>query len=259
MIELSFNEHKTQATIELNRVEKSNAMNAAFIAEFSDRLDEVSAVSSVKVCVIRSTAKHFCVGADINWMQASLDLSVEENLKDVALLADLLRNMYQLPMVTIALVHGAVFGGGLGILACCDFVIAAQGASFCFSEVRLGIMPATIAPYISQKISLQTMKQLFFTADVFSAKKAEHYGLVDEVTEQDYLDITLNKWCEKLLPLSKQALIEGKQLLAELHPIDDQLCEQTIARLARMRQSADGQEGLKAFLEKRSPKWSDDV
>jgi len=257
MIEIEFNNTKTRATIVLNRKDKSNAMNTAWIKKFSEVLDQVSSVSSVKICIIQSAAKHFCVGADIAWMQASLDLSVEDNMKDVALLANLFNKLYRLPAITIAAVHGAVFGGGLGLLACCDFVIADQDANFCFSEIKLGLMPATIAPYVAQKMSLQVMRRLMLSAEAFQAQQAYSWGLVDEVTE--HLNDTITSWINRFLPRSKQALLEGKQMFAELSGINEVFSAQATSRLARMRQSADGQEGLKAFLEKRLPIWKDDV
>jgi methylglutaconyl-CoA hydratase len=259
MIEYNLNDDKSVATIQLSRIDKSNAMNAEFIQSFISMLEQLATIKTLKICIIRSATKHFCVGADIAWMQSALNLSAEDNIKDVALLADLLQKLYQFPAVTIAVAHGAVFGGGLGLLACADFVLAADGAKFCFSEIKLGLMPATIAPYVSQKISLQIMKRLMFTAELFTADQALQWGFVDEVLDADKLDKALQTWCDRLLPFSKQALIEGKAMFEELAAFDDILILSTMQRLARMRQSIDGQEGLKAFLEKRSPKWKDDV
>ncbi len=259
MLELTWNENKSIVTLTLCDFEKSNALNKHFIDTLSCCLDQLQTSSTLKICILRSAAKHFCVGADIAWLQACVMQTDQENIDDVRLLADLLKKLYQLPIITLAVVHGATFGGGLGLLACCDFILASKQASFCFSEIQLGLMPATIAPYIANKIPLQIMRRLMLTAEIFYADQALHFGWVDEVVESQALEACCMRWCDRLSLLSKQAFAEGKQMLAELAPIQETLRQKSIERLARMRKSVDGQEGLKAFLEKRSPNWSDDV
>ena len=259
MIELQYNETKTVVFIKLNRIDKSNALNKTFIDALQKVLVDIKQINTLKVCVLQSNAKHFCVGADIVWMQSSLNLSAEENTQDVALLADLFKELYHLPLITIAVVQGAVFGGGLGLLACCDFILAADNARFCFSEIKLGILPATIAPYVANKLSLQHMRRLILTAELFSAEQALQWGFIDEVVAFDQLNDCADSWINKFLPYAKSVLMEGKQLLDELSPSDEQIYKQSIQRLAYLRQSANGQEGLKAFLEKRSPQWKADV
>jgi methylglutaconyl-CoA hydratase len=259
MIELTWNEKKSIVTLTLNDIKKSNALNVNIIQALSNCLDELEASSTLKVCVIQSGAKHFCVGADIDWLQSSVHMTDEENFNDASLLADLLKKLYQLPCITIAIVHGATYGGGLGLLACCDFILALKSATFCFSEIKLGLVPATIAPYVAHKMPLQIMRRLMLTAEIFHADQALLWGWVDEVFESKDADACCERWCHRFLDCSKQSLLEGKRMFEELATINETLRINSIKRLSRIRQSADGQEGLKAFLEKRSPKWCDNV
>ena len=259
MISLIWNDTKTIVTLILNDVKQSNAIHIDFIQSLSVCLDQLEGVSTLKICVIKSAGKHFCVGADIAWLQSSLNLSYEDNIKEATLLAQLFHKLYHFPILTIALAHGSTLGGGLGLLACCDFILASNQSSFCFSEIKLGMMPATIAPYVAQKMPLQIMRRLMFTAEVFNAHQAQSWGFVDEISETDDLDICCEQWCHRLSVFSKRAFQEGKVMFSELSDIHDNTCNLSVERLARMRQSADGQEGLRAFLEKREPKWCDDV
>ena len=253
-IKVKLNESKTIATITLNRINKSNALDKSFIEEFSSVLKDLANTLPLKICLIESAAKHFCVGADIQWLQQSLALNDKQNLEDVKLLAHLLHQLYHLPCITIAKSHGSVFGGGIGLLACCDFVIADESSQFCFSEINLGIAPATIAPYVSNKISLQTMRRLIMSANVFSAQEARDHGLVDAVYSREEINIVLQHWLDLFSSKPKSAILENKRMLDELSNVTQEIVDLSIQRLAVMRQSETAQACLKGFLQQLADK-----
>ena len=182
-------------------------------------------------------------------------LSAADNQADSARLAQLFELCYELPIITIACVQGFVYGGGIGLASACDFVLASKQASFCFSEIKLGLMPATIMPYVAHKMLLQKMRWLFMTAEVFDASQACEWGLVDQVHSQTELQAAAWALADQLAHKSLDALVQCKQALAELTVDDDALVERSLQRLSDLRVGADAQEGLQAFLEKRTPVW----
>jgi methylglutaconyl-CoA hydratase len=256
---MHYDAHHQVVTLSLDHLKKSNALNPELIETFITILDDVTALPQAKVCIIESKAKHFCVGADIQWLQQSLENTPEQNHADVRLLANLFQKLYALPLVTIAVVHGATYGGGIGLAACCDFIIAADDAQFCFSEIKLGVMPATIARYVHHKLPLQRMRQLILCGTQFSSQQAQQWGLVDSVVPKSELNEEIKRWVEQLRCYSRSVLSQGKQLLDSLVPVAGDYEHQAIGRLVSMRNHPDGQEGLKAFLEKRAPQWEDNA
>lgn len=246
------------ATIALNRPEKRNAMNAKVIKEITLALQQLVTDTSVQVLLLKGNGEHFCAGADINWMQKIAESSDAENLADANLLAEMLYQLYSFPKPTIALAHGGTLGGGLGLVAACDIAFAAKDVNFGFSEVKIGITPSTISPYIIAAIGQRAAHYYFLTGTRFGAEEAMRIGLVHQVYENDQLDQIGQAFAKTFLQNSPYAMSEAKKLIREVsqQPISIELAQKTAAHLANIRRSNQAQEGLKAFLEKRSPTWS---
>lgn len=214
--------------------------------------------AQVRIIVLRSEGKHFSAGADLNWMKRMAALSESENRRDAADLARLMHGIWQCPKPIIARVQGAAFGGAVGLAACADIVIAAEDARFCLSEVKVGLVPAVISPYVTRAMGSRAASRYFLTAEVIPALEAHRLGLVHELAPETDLDGKLEQLCTSLLNNSPAALRESKALIRHLHhtPIDTALVDFTTDLIARIRVSPEGQEGLGAFLEKRSPAWT---
>lgn len=246
------------ATLTLNRAEKHNAFDDELIHLLKTALDHLAQDEAVRVLVLKATGKSFSAGADLNWMQRMANYSQAENLKDAEKLAHLMHRLYAFPKPTIAVVQGAVFGGGVGLVACCDIAIASTAASFCLSEVKIGLIPAVISPYVISAMGERASRYYFLTAEVFSALQAQQYGLVHTLTKPEELELKTTQLLHTLLKNSPAALTACKDLIqtvaAELH-INTQLIQETTQRIAAIRVSSEGQEGLRAFLEKRKPSW----
>lgn len=244
-------------SITLNRPEKRNAFNAVLIAELLQAIQSIAADASVRVVIIHGNGDNFCAGGDIQWMQDMAKASAVDNVKDSQMLADLLYQLYHLPMPTITLAHGAVLGGGLGLLAASDIVIAGKHSSFGFSEVKIGLAPSTISPYVIAAIGERAAHYYFLTGERFQAAEAQRIGLVHHLTEEDALLRTGAAFAERLLSNSKTAMRETKSLIRQVarEKISPQLSKFTAEHLAKLRTSPEAQEGLKAFLEKRDPNW----
>jgi len=247
------------ATILLNRPEKRNAMHGPLIKEMIQALENLMTDSAVQVLVIRGTGEHFCAGADIGWMKQIAAGSYSDNYDDAQLLADFLYNLYHFPKPTVALVHGATMGGGLGIVAACDIAFAAKNASFGFSEVKVGIAPCIISPYVLAAIGERQAHYYFLTGERFNAEEAQRIGFVHRVVENEVLlstGIALAKTLQKNGP---HALTAVKQLIRQVakEKITEELTQKTAEYLANLRSSPEGEEGLRAFLEKRTPVWND--
>lgn len=212
---------------------------------------------SVRIVVLRSEGKHFSAGADLNWMKRMAALSESENRLDAGELARLMRSLWECPKPVIARVQGAAFGGAVGLAACADIVLAADDARFCLSEVKVGLVPAVISPYVTRAMGSRAASRYFLTAEVMPATEAHRLGLVHEVAPESALDPRLEALCSTLLANSPSALREAKALIRHLHhaPIDNALVDHTTDMIARIRVSPEGQEGLSAFLDKRSPAW----
>ncbi len=245
------------ATLWLNRPDKNNAFNAQMIRELILALDEVQSQPALRFLLVRGRGKHFSAGADLAWMQQAAELDYNTNLDDARELAELMYNLAKLKIPTLAVVQGAAFGGALGLISCCDMAIAADDAQFCLSEVRIGLAPAVISPFVVQAIGERAARRYALTAERFSAQRAQQIGLIAEHYPLTALDEQAALWVDNLLLNSPQAMRASKDLLrevgsGELTPALRRYCESAIARI---RTSAEGQEGLRAFLNKRSPGW----
>ena len=250
------------ATVTLNNPDKHNAFDDDVIALLTTIFSNIADNPDIRVMVLTSTGKSFCAGADLGWMKRMADYSYQENLADSNALAQLFNVLNFMPQATIAQVQGAAFGGALGLVSCCDIVVAANKASFCLSEVKLGLIPATISPYVINAIGLKAARRYFLTAERFFADQAKSIGLVDEVVDINELENTTNAFVNTLLANGPMAVKAAKKLILDVvhQPIDDKLIADTSDRIASIRVSEEGQEGLTSFFEKRPANWqSSDV
>jgi methylglutaconyl-CoA hydratase len=245
------------ATLWLNRPDKHNAFDDGIIAELTAACERVAADPTLRVMVLASTGRNFSAGADLGWMQRMAEYSYQDNLRDARALANLMQTLDTLPQATIARVQGAAFGGAVGLVSCCDMAVATPAARFCLSEVKLGLIPATISPYVIAAIGPRAARRYFTTAETFSAESACQLGLVSELADEDALDQTVAQWVETILANGPQAVTAAKQLVSEVagKPVDATLINHTCERIASIRVSTEGQQGLQAFLQKRSPDW----
>ena len=245
------------AVIWLNRPELRNAMNDVMIAEITDAVSLAIEDDDARAIVLAGRGKAFCAGADLNWMKTASSMSAEEARKDSGNLANLLRLLYESPKPTVARVHGAAFAGGLGLVAACDIAIASHDARFCLSEVKLGLIPSMISPYVLKAMGERHARRFFLSAEVFDAAEAYRIGFVNDLAAPEELDGTINALLGHLLLASPNALAETKRLIRDVvgRPINDELTSDTAARIAAARASAEGQEGIAAFFEKRTPSW----
>jgi methylglutaconyl-CoA hydratase len=245
------------ATLWLNRPEKNNAFNAQMIRELILALDELGSDNSLRFILLRGRGKHFSAGADLAWMQQCAGLDYNTNLDDARELAELMYNLAKLKVPTLAVVHGAAFGGALGLISCCDMAIGASDAQFSLSEVRIGLAPAVISPFVVQAIGERAARRYALTAERFSGDRARELGLLAEAFPAAELEQQVAAWVDNLLLNSPQAMRASKDLMrevghGELTPALRRYCENAIARI---RVSHEGQEGLRAFLEKRPASW----
>lgn len=245
------------ATVTLNNSEKHNAFDDEIIKQLTKTFEALASRDDIRVMVLASEGKSFSAGADLSWMKRMAGYSYEDNLKDANALANMLKALNFLPMPTIAKIQGAAFGGAVGLASCCDIVIASTKASFCLSEVKLGLIPATISPYVVSAIGLKAARRYFQTAERFFADKASQLGLVDEVVEPESLANEVDKMITTLLANGPQAMQQAKQLAFDVayKEINQTLLTDTSERIANIRVSDEGQEGLNAFFEKRAANW----
>lgn len=248
------------ATVTLNRPEKHNAFDDQIIAELTQLFKRIGEDKNVRAMVLRANGPSFCAGADASWMKRMANYSFEENVTDAKKLADMLWHLNTMPKPTIALVQGAAFGGAVGLVACCDMAIASKLSKFCLSEVRLGLIPATISPYVIAAMGERVARRYFMTAEVFSARRARRLGLVSETVTEEELNSTLDDLLSNILRNGPQAVAAAKQLIFDVvnQPCEEETIEKTCLRIATVRVSEEGQEGLSAFLEKRKPNWRKD-
>ncbi len=247
------------AWVTLTRPEVHNAFDDTLIAELSAVLGGFASDERVRAVVLGAQGRSFSAGADLNWMQRMAGYSERENLDDARALADLMRRLYELPKPTLALVQGPTYGGGVGLVACCDIAIAAETANFCFSEVRLGLIPAAIGPYVIAAMGERAARRYFLTAETFSAREAMRFGLVHDVVPDEALRDIGRRVIKALLRGGPNAQVAAKNLILTIsgRPLDD-LAEETAMRIAGLRVSEEGREGIAAFLEKRKPGWLKD-
>jgi methylglutaconyl-CoA hydratase len=243
--------------ITLNRPERHNAFDDLLIGELTEAFLAASADSGVRVVVLDSAGKSFSAGADLDWMKRMAGYGRDRNLADARGLARLMQVIDQCPKPTIAVVQGAAYGGGVGLAAACDMVVAADHALFCLSEVKLGIIPAVISPYVVRAIGARASRRYFQTAETFSAAKAAELGLVSEVAAPDQLTAIRDRWIAALLVNGPAAMAAAKDLAGQAaeRQLDDSLRGWTAERIADLRASDEGREGINAFLERRKPSW----
>lgn len=245
--------------VRLNRPELHNAFNDEFIAELTACFQELSGDGTKRLLILSGEGKSFCAGADLNWMKAMKDYSDEENYQDSVKLSLLFSSLNDIPYPVIAKVNGATLGGGTGLVASCDYVIAAEEALFGFTEVGLGLVPAVISPYVINKIGESYARAYFLSGERFSSQEALNMNLVHKVVPLSELDQNLEKQIERFLRAGPQAAREAKTLIKGVlkrEPHSENLRDFTCKTIARVRTTPEGQEGMAALLEKRKPKWN---
>jgi methylglutaconyl-CoA hydratase len=244
------------AVLTLNRPDVRNAFNAAMIDELTQECARLTAQDDVRVVVLRGSGASFCAGADVGWMRSSLDFTFEENLADAQRMSDMFEAICTLPKPVIARVHGAALGGGMGLMAACDIVVAASDTVFGFTETKLGIIPAVISRFVVPKIGESWARALFTTGERFGADLAHELGLAHWVCRPEELDSIVRQKTAELLSAGPAAVSAAKRLIGELAIVERaRQRDLTAERIASLRTGAEGQEGLRAFLEKRRPTW----
>ena len=244
--------------VTMNRPERHNAFDDGLIAELTEALRSMEAEDGIRVIVLAGTGKSFSAGADLNWMKRMAGFSMDENRRDAMALAALMRTLAHLRKPTVARVQGPAYGGGVGLVACCDVAVAASAASFAFTEPRLGLIPAVISPYVIAAIGERAARRYFLTAERFDAAEARRLGLVHEVAAgEGDLDEKVGAIVDAMLACGPVAQREGKELIraAAGRPVTSELIQDTAERIARIRSSPEGREGVAAFLEKRRAAW----
>jgi methylglutaconyl-CoA hydratase len=245
------------ATVTLNRPELRNAFNELSIAELALVFDELGQNDLVRVVVLAANGSAFCAGADLNWMKKMAAYTQDENEADALLLADMLRTIYRCPKPVVAKVQGDCYAGGMGLVAACDIAVASEAANFCLSEVKLGLVPATISPYVIKAMGENAARRYFISAERFNALEAHRIGFVHEVAVPEALDGAVAGIVKALSSNSPHAVREAKKLVREIagKPVTDELVADTANRIAQIRASEEGREGVASFLEKRKPTW----
>lgn len=254
---IEYREFNHIGELTLNRPHKRNAMNEEMIRELLHILQLAANNDQIKILKIQGKGEHFCAGADIAGMEKMTTASNEENYADAQRLADLMYRIHSFPKPTMILAHGATMGGGLGLVAACDIAIASESAVFAFSEVKIGIAPSTISPYVLDAIGERAARYYFLTAEKFNAKQANQLGLIHKVTADNQLANTGMMIAEQLIQNSPAAMAAVKRLIQYVskEKISVILSQKTAEHLADLRSTPEAQEGLKAFLEKRKPRW----
>jgi len=244
------------ARVTLSRPDVRNAFNAELIAELRSSFESLGADDGVVAIVLAGEGKVFCGGADINWMRASLDLTREQNVADAQAMSDMFRTIDRCPKPTIARVHGAALGGGAGLAAVCDVVVASDDTVFGFTETKLGIIPAVISPFVLAKIGASNARALFLTGERFDARRALAIGLAHEVVAASALDASVDRVLAEVRTAGPGAAAAAKRLVADVRALGyDETRDHTAHAIADRRTTAEGQEGLRAFLERRSAEW----
>lgn len=246
--------------VTINRPEKRNAFDAPTIAALYEAFETLQGADNVRVVFIRGAGGTFSAGADLGWMADAARWSESDNRTDAMGLAKMLKALHDVPALTVAIVEGAAMGGGAGIVAACDMAVAVKGTKFAFSEVKLGLIPGAISPYVVEAVGARTARALFMTADLFDADAAKSFGLIGHVLESaDQIDGFIADFSAGMKACAPGAVGDAKRLVHHVagHRIDHALMEETAKRIARARVSPEGQEGVSAFLEKRKPRWTE--
>ncbi len=246
------------ATVTLNRPEVRNAFNDEVIAELTACFLDLGARDDVRCIVLAANGTAFCAGADLNWMRSMADYTREQNLEDAGRLAEMMRTVYECPKPTIARIQGDVYAGGTGLVAACDIAVSVDTAHYCLSEVKLGLLPSTISPYVIRAMGARAAQRYFLTAERFSAAEALRIGFVHEVVTADALDAKVAELAQALVKAGPAAMKACKKLLQDVagHDITPELVAMTVGSIADVRVSPEGREGLQSFLDKRKPNWS---
>ena len=248
------------AQVTLNNPDKHNAFDDQMIIELTNAFNALAANANVRIMLLKSEGKSFSAGADLDWMKRMASYSYQQNLNDARALAAMLKALHQMPIPTIARVQGATFGGAVGLISCCDIALASSNASFALSEVKIGLVPSTISPYVIAAIGERHAKRYFVTAERFDANTALQIDLVHEAVEKSLLDDKVEQLITAILSNGPEAVVAAKQLVFAVSgkAVDSSLIEHTCEVIAGIRVSAQGQEGLSAFLDKRKPNWLKD-
>jgi len=248
---------KQVATVTLARPQVRNALNEALVEHLQAMFDDLGKNDAVRVIVLAAEGPVFCAGADLAWMQQVSRYTYEQNVASARALAQMLHAIDTCPKPVVARVQGDAWAGGLGLIAASDIAVAADSATFCLSEVKLGLVPATIAPYIVRAMGVRQIRRYALTAESFDAIEAQRIGLIHVCVAPDALDAQIQTMTDALVQVSAQAIMHTKQVLREVagQTIDAQLIESTARHIAQARASKEGQEGLTAFLDKRRPRW----
>jgi methylglutaconyl-CoA hydratase len=246
------------AEVWLNRPDVRNAFNDGVIAELTHAFAQLGSEPQLRAIVLGGRGKAFCAGADLSWMRAMADYTWEQNRADAQALADMLWTIHACPLPVVGRVHGDCYAGGVGLAAVCDVLVAAEGMQFCLSEAKLGLLPATIGPYVVRAMGEQAARRYFVTAERFSAAQAKAMGFVHEVVAADALDSKVAEVVSALVANGPAAVRACKQLVKDIsgRPIDAELRAETARRIADIRASDEGKEGVQSFLQKRAPKWA---
>ena len=246
--------------VTINRPAKKNAFDAATIAALREAFESLHGADQVRTVFVRGAGGTFCAGADLGWMRDAADWSESDNRDDAMGLARMLKALHDVPALTVAIVEGAAMGGGAGIVAACDMAVAVKGARFAFSEVKLGLIPGTIAPYVVEAVGARTARALFMTGEVFSAEAAREFGLIGHVMgSAEDIDGFVAEFSRTMKACAPGAIGDSKRLVHDVagKEINHDLMQETAKRIARARVSAEGQEGVRAFLDKRRPSWTE--
>jgi len=246
------------AQLTLNQPEIHNAFDDQLISDITRALLQLDNDPSVRVLILDAKGKSFSAGADLNWMRRMADYTREENYRDSVELANLMSTLHNMKCPTIAAVQGAAFGGGVGLVACCDIAIASDNVNFCLSEVKLGLIPAAISPYVVKAIGERAAKRYFVTAERFNARRAEQLGLISEIVATVDVQTKAMSIAQQITDNGPEAVISAKQIINDVvnQNIDETLRTMTASRIADIRASVQGKEGVSAFLDKRQAKWS---
>lgn len=245
------------ATLLISRPEVRNAFNDEVIAELTQAFGALGGREDVRCIVMAAAGQAFCAGADLNWMRRMADYSYVENLADAAHLAEMLRVIYECPKPTVARIQGDVYAGGMGLVAACDMAVSVDSANYCLSEVRLGLFPATISPYVVRAMGARAAHRYFLTAERFDAQEAHRIGFVHAVVSADALDASVAELTQALVNAGPEAVKACKRLLQDVagQDISAKLIARTVQGIADIRASDEGKEGVQAFLQKRKPSW----
>ncbi len=245
------------ASLILNRPDVHNAFDDVLIGRLSEALDALANNDHVRVLKVVGRGKSFSAGADLNWMRRMAEYSQEKNLEDARRVAHMFHKLANFPRPTLAIVHGHAFGGGVGLIACCDIAVERVGAHFSLSEVKLGLIPATISPFVIEAIGARQARRLFLTAERFDADVALRLGLIHQMCPRERLQDAADGFISQLLENSPHAMAAAKALVAAVahRPIDENVLGDVAQRIASQRASEEGREGVAAFLEKRPPAW----